>query len=788
MKNKYLKFLFFLICLVFVSPSSSEEFNLKSKNIEVFENGNLLKASGNVEILINNNFIINSDNSILDKNKSFLETTGNVILIDSLRKIRIEANKITYDKINNLAIVHGKGKAYFENLYYIESDDIYFDNKNDLIYSNKFSKLIYNDGTNIAFEKFNLNTKNNILKVNNLELKDLQRNVFKLEEAAIDIKKNEIIGKDAKLFFNKQIFGNQKNDPRLFGNSLIDNKSETIVYKGIFTSCEYREKDKCPPWTIKSDIVKHNKSKKIIEYKNAWLNIYDKPVIYFPYFYHPDPTVKRQSGFLMPRINNSSFLGSSLQIPYYNVISENKDMTFSPRIFFNDKLLFQTEYRQANKNSKFNLDHSINTTNESSNSHFFSNFKSETNNKSFEINLETTSNKNYLKKYDIKSPLIDDYITLNSFSSFEVSAEDYDFLTSIEVFEDLTKNNSDSYEYIYPNYNFRKLLSDENKGSLYFSSSGYQKKYDTNSYDGVFINDLKFISDDLINDKGFVNNYSFVLKNVNSDGTNSKNYKNNFDNKLLSSFIYNTKYPLFKQHEKTKNYFTPFLSARFSPTETKNIRLEDKNILFSGLFEDERIDNNDMIEGGESLTIGGNYTLKNSNNNEIFNFSAGQVYRVNENSDLPVVSSIGKKTSDLIGQLKFAPSDIFNINYSFSIDNNFNKSNHNFSQMNFNFNTFNSSFEFLSSNNELGDKSYISNETKINLKENSSIAFGTNKNLDIDMTEYYNLIYEYKNDCLTAAIEYKKLFYEDTDISGDESIFFSIKIVPVGAINSPSIE
>ena len=490
----------------------------------------------------------------------------------------------------------------------------------------------------------------------------------------------------------------------------------------------------------------------------------------------------------MPRVNNSSFLGSSLQIPYYNVISENKDMTFSPRIFFNDKLLFQTEYRQANKNSKFNLDHSINTTNESSNSHFFSNFKSETNNKSFEINLETTSNKNYLKKYDIKSPLIDDYITLNSFSSFEVSADDYDFSTSIEVFEDLTKNNSDSYEYIYPNYNFRKLLSDDNKGSLYFSSSGYQKKYDTNSYDGVFINDLKFISDDLINDKGFVNNYSFVLKNVNSDGTNSKNYKNNFDNKLLSSFIYNSKYPLFKKFEKTENYFTPFLSARFSPTETKNIRLEDKNILFSGLFEDERIDNNDMIEGGESLTIGGNYTLKNTNNNEIFNFSAGQVYRVNENSDLPVVSSIGKKTSDLIGQLKFAPSDVFNINYSFSIDNNFNKSNHNFFKINFNFNKFNSSFEFLSSNNELGDKSYISNETKINLKDNSSIAFGTNKNLDIDMTEYYNLIYEYKNDCLTAAIEYKKLFYEDTDISGDESIFFSIKIVPVGAINSPSIE
>ena len=30
------------------------------------------------------------------------------------------------------------------------------------------------------------------------------------------------------------------------------------------------------------------------------LKIYDVPILYFPRFFHPDPTVKRQSGFLMP--------------------------------------------------------------------------------------------------------------------------------------------------------------------------------------------------------------------------------------------------------------------------------------------------------------------------------------------------------------------------------------------------------------------------------------------------------------------------------------------------------
>ena len=61
----------------------------------------------------------------------------------------------------------------------------------------------------------------------------------------------------------------------------------------------------------------HNKNKKTINYKNAWLKIYDKPVAYFPKFSHPDPTVNRQSGFLSPHLINSSTHGLALSLPYY---------------------------------------------------------------------------------------------------------------------------------------------------------------------------------------------------------------------------------------------------------------------------------------------------------------------------------------------------------------------------------------------------------------------------------------------------------------------------------------
>ena len=52
--------------------------------------------------------------------------------------------------------------------------------------------------------------------------------------------------------------------------------------------------------------IQHDKSKKQLTYDSAILKIYDVPVLYFPKFFHPDPTVKRQSGLLQPELNNSN--------------------------------------------------------------------------------------------------------------------------------------------------------------------------------------------------------------------------------------------------------------------------------------------------------------------------------------------------------------------------------------------------------------------------------------------------------------------------------------------------
>ena len=98
-------------------------------------------------------------------------------------------------------------------------------------------------------------------------------------------------------------------------------------------------------------ILRNVQNWKQIEYKHAILKVYDVPVFYFPKFFHPDPTVKRKSGFLVPVYGSSDNLGSWVNIPYYKVINEEKDITFNPRIYADDKFTLQSEYRQAFENS-----------------------------------------------------------------------------------------------------------------------------------------------------------------------------------------------------------------------------------------------------------------------------------------------------------------------------------------------------------------------------------------------------------------------------------------------------
>ena len=165
-----------------------------------------------------------------------------------------------------------------------------------------------------------------------------------------------MIGSDVSVILDQKNFGvSEESDPRFVANDIFMTKYKTDLSKGVFTVCKKRD-GKCPPWTLKAKKISHDKVKKTIYYEHATLKLYDIPIFYFPKFFHPDPTVKRQSGFLAPFFTNSTTVGTGFALPYYWAINNDKDLTFTPKIYTKENALFLNEYRQAFRNGFLTLD------------------------------------------------------------------------------------------------------------------------------------------------------------------------------------------------------------------------------------------------------------------------------------------------------------------------------------------------------------------------------------------------------------------------------------------------
>ncbi len=787
MKNNIKKIsLIIIINLIFIPFSISEEINFEANLIELVDKDKRIIAKKNVKIF-NNDETIYADEMDYDKSKKIIKAKGNVLLEIPNEKIKIYGEQLIYFKNKELIILDNSIKIELNNKFLFTTDEAIYDKNKKKINVNYYSEFKDMAGNIISAEKAEFLLINKLLKIETVDLTDELKNKYSFNSAIVNFQDNKLIADGIKIDFFKNTFDNNQNDPRLRGNYMYSDNNKSLIKKGVFTTCKKRD-DKCPPWQLKAQEIKHDKSKKTIYYKNAWLEIYDKPIIYFPRFFHPDPTVKRQSGFLVPKFESSSSLGDSLSVPYFKVISENKDFTFTPKIYSDNKGLFQTEYRQENKNSSHVADISLKKDSKRSKTHFFSNTIAKLDllyfdNSEIEINLETTSNDNYLKSHKIKSAITNNNSLLNSFLLLKGSRDDLYLEAKIEAYEDLTKENaSDKYQYVLPSFELSKSFNN----NLSLASNGYQKNYDTNIFEKVLINDLKYSTTPKITSKGFVNKLNILFKNVTTDSENSNEYNNTFRSQNFGSLLYDISFPMKKEGNNYNNFLSGKASFMYSPNKNKNIKSIDRKINIKNVFSQNRLGLSDSVEGGQSLTLGGEYKITDKQNNSILTAGLASVLRDKNDEKLPINSTLNNKNSDLVGALNFTPNENFNIDYNFSLDNDFSSTNYNLIKTNLTINKFVTTFEFLQEDDEVGSENYYSNETAFIFNESNSLKYRTRRNKKTDLTEYYNLIYEYKNDCLTAAIQYNKDYYSDKDLKPNEEIFFSISIVPFSKINSPS--
>ena len=794
MKNNFIKILLILILSFNMNNYvKSEELIFMSDIVELKNNGNVIEARNGVEIQGINNIKINAKNSFYDNLNSELLLKDKVIFYDSENSIKITSNEVLYKRKIEKIISSGKTQIYLADGYKIITDRVEYLRKENIIQSETKTILLDKFNNQASVSDFKYLTDKKLFYGNDINMLDVDKNNYLLEKVMINLNNHTLLAKDVEINFAKNIFGNSNNDPRLKGTSLSANDNTTIIKNGVFTSC--KKNDDCPPWSLQSSEIKHDKIKKTINYKNAWLKIYDKPIFYFPKFFHPDPSVKRQSGFLMPSMISSSISGNSIKIPYFAAISGNKDFTITPRLYFNGDLMIQNEFRQIEKNYENIIDFSLKNMKGGNKSHLFANSKINLDLNNFdysnlEINAETTSHDTYLKTENIKTQRNFSNNIMNSYLNFDMSKEDLDIAIEFKAYENLSKTNkNDKFEYIYPNFNINKNLTTslDSIGNLNYQVSGAQRKYETNKTEQLLINDFIFSSKSFFSKLGFKNNYDLSFKNTNKEGKNSSTYKDDLSSSFYSLLNFNSSIPLIKKTDNYEKEFIPKLSLFLSPNKSENIIGLDRKITNINVFQKNRLGLAESLEGGQSLTLGAEYSINKTNGLNILKINLAQIYRDDKDNNLPTKSTMNNKVSDLFGDIKFNTNKYLDFEYNFSLDSDLETLNYNMIKSTLSINNFVTTFEFLEENNEIGSTSYLLNETSLALDNNSKILFRERRNKETELKEFYNIMYQYEMDCLVASLEYNKNYYSDRDLKPTEELFFSLTIIPLSKLNTPSL-
>ncbi len=230
--------------------------------------------------------------------------------LDSKQPLLLQADNLTYDRKTDRVIAEGSVEVYYNN-YSLLADELIYDQRNGTLEAVGNVRIKEPDGS--------------VIKADRINLTDDFREGF--------VRSLDIVTKD---------------QDRIAARRGYRKDGETTVFeRGAYTPCKVcTDKDGGGPlWQINARKIIHDTSEGNIYYEDATLEFLGLPIVYIPYFYHPDPSVKRRSGFLTPKVSQSDDLGFVYEQPYYYVIAPNKDLIVAPIVTTEAGFLLKTDWR-----------------------------------------------------------------------------------------------------------------------------------------------------------------------------------------------------------------------------------------------------------------------------------------------------------------------------------------------------------------------------------------------------------------------------------------------------------
>ncbi|MAZ80340.1 MAG: hypothetical protein CMP18_00950 [Rickettsiales bacterium] len=649
-----------------------------------------------------------------------------------------------------------------------------------IIYISLITKSFANDARNLpimveASEVSANNTKNIIIANGNVEVTkgNNKLNADKIKynkslniiEAFGDITMNNsnigiIKSKTAQINedFNKAQFKEADLlmfDGSYFSSNIVDyNKNKfSILTKPKYSFCPNEKISKESKITknskefalIESDKIIIDNNSKIIKTKNAFLKIYDVPIIYIPYLVNSMPSKKKKTGFLFPSYTKSSKFGLGVITPFYVNISQDKDLLITPKLGLDlNKANISSNFRHETSRGSYNIvsqlannkilqrDNDITIKQRNENYYRWSiqskgDFSLSSNSSSnYDINLISDSNflrdyqENYLShitsQYNYNFIKDRDYLEVNimNIRELENSYDNKSFISAPSI----------TY-----NKQFKPLIASEKisiKSNITSLSNRSNLEY--NRFSVIPKIEVPYVIKGSLLKTTLYSKNDFYKYNMKKNNLYSKNQQNKYSNNNSTAAIINWSLPLVKKTNNKTLIIEPLLNFKSTKSSSNNINIDSDNseLGFGNIFSHDYYSGYDRNENGNRVSYGVSSSIKTTNN--LFKITLGQAYK-SSSENLRGFDNDNK--SDYVGRIRYDYKKNFNIEYFFQIDNNNYSRNLDEVDFNLNYKNLNLNGNYLAISNDkinLNQNLYQNDRRQISL--NSSIIFNKRWNIN----------------------------------------------------------
>ena len=220
---------------------------------------------------------------------------------------------------------------------YLQGDELIYDTKGSRVVARGNVEIFYNNYVLKADEVTYDQAASTLTAVGNVEVKEPNGNIIRAERYTLT--------DDFKDGFIQALSAQGKDDTRISAARANRRDGNVTEFQDAkFSPCK-SDPGKPPLWCISAARIVHDQQNANITYQDAYFELFGQKVLYLPFFQHPDPSVKRRSGFLIPEFSSSTTLGFAAEIPYHFALAPNYDLTVHPLFTAKQGILWQGDWR-----------------------------------------------------------------------------------------------------------------------------------------------------------------------------------------------------------------------------------------------------------------------------------------------------------------------------------------------------------------------------------------------------------------------------------------------------------